>query len=79
MFGHRDSCENNLLDEDKHGHNAHIHSHGAVDPSIITTQRGIWAIKWSFVGLTFTALFQLVIVLLSGSVALLADTQHRRS
>ena len=29
----------------------HGHTHGAVDPSIITTKRGIWAIKWSFVGL----------------------------
>src|SRR5262249_45806502 len=35
-----------------------------------------WAIKWSFVGLAGTALLQLVVVLLSGSVALLADTIH---
>src|SRR5262249_55591819 len=51
-------------------------THGPVDPSILTTQRGIWAIKWSFVGLFATAVFQVVIVLLSGSVALLADTIH---
>jgi cation diffusion facilitator family transporter len=50
--------------------------HGVVDPSIITTKRGIWAIKWSFLGLLATALFQVVIVILSGSVALLADTVH---
>ena len=54
----------------------HGHTHGRVDPSILTTQRGIWAIKWSFVGLFATAVFQVVIVLLSGSVALLADTIH---
>jgi cation diffusion facilitator family transporter len=47
-----------------------------IDPSIATTARGIWAIKWSFVILAVTSLMQLVIVGLSGSVALLADTIH---
>jgi cation diffusion facilitator family transporter len=47
-----------------------------IDPSITTSQRGIWAVKWSFVVLFITALFQLAIVFLSGSVALLADTIH---
>ena len=27
----------------------HDHTHGIVDPTIATTERGIWAIKWSFV------------------------------
>ena len=54
----------------------HKHTHGAVDPVLATTKRGIWAIKWSFVGLFLTAIFQLYIVFLSGSVALLADTIH---
>lgn len=54
----------------------HGHAHGTVDPSIVTTARGIWAIKWSFAGLMVTALLQVVIVWLSGSVALLADTIH---
>ena len=58
------------------GHGDHGHTHGAIDPSIITTERGIWAIKWSFLGLMATALFQVVIVILSGSVALFADTIH---
>ncbi len=58
------------------GHDDHGHTHGAIDPSIITTERGIWAIKWSFLGLMATALFQVVIVILSGSVALFADTIH---
>jgi cation diffusion facilitator family transporter len=57
-------------------HSHHDHTHGAVDPAILSTERGIWAIKWSFVGLFATAAFQLFIVLLSGSVALLADTIH---
>src|SRR5215204_1726992 len=59
-----------------HGHGEHGHTHGAVDPTIATSERGLWAIKWSFVGLMVTALFQLVVVLLSGSVALLSDTIH---
>ena len=61
----------------RHGHGAdHAHTHGVVDPTIVSTERGIWAIKWSFVGLFITAILQVVIVYLSGSVALLADTIH---
>lgn len=52
----------------------HGHAHGLVDPSIVTTARGIWAVKWSFAGLLLTALLQVIVVWLSGSVALLADT-----
>jgi divalent metal cation (Fe/Co/Zn/Cd) transporter len=44
-----------------------------------TSARGLWALKVSLVGLGITALFQLVIVLMSGSVALLADTIHNFS
>lgn len=76
MFDHRDSYKNNQSYEHKHRHDAHAHTHGVIDPSVFTTQRGIWAIKWSFLGLFATALFQVVIVLFSGSVALLADTLH---
>jgi cation diffusion facilitator family transporter len=57
-------------------HEGHGHTHGAVDPSISTSERGIWAVKWSFVALFVTALLQLGVVLLSGSVALLSDTIH---
>jgi cation diffusion facilitator family transporter len=60
-----------------HGHHlGHGHSHGVVDPSIASTDRGLWALKWSFVGLTATAVIQVVVVVLSGSVGLLADTIH---
>ena len=54
----------------------HGHTHGVIDPTIATTTRGIWALKWSFVILGITSILQLVIVVLSGSVALLADTIH---
>ena len=64
-------------EEHPHDHyGAHGHTHGAVDPSIATSERGIWAVKWSFVALFVTAFLQLGVVLLSGSVALLSDTIH---
>jgi cation diffusion facilitator family transporter len=47
-----------------------------MDASIASTDRGLWAVKWSFLGLMGTALVQLVVVLMSGSVGLLADTIH---
>lgn len=54
----------------------HAHSHGTIDPSIISHERGLWAVKWSFAALMVTGILQLVIVLASNSVALLADTVH---
>jgi cation diffusion facilitator family transporter len=62
-----------------HGHaggKGHGHTHGTIDPTIATTTRGIWAIKWSFVVLAITSILQLGVVAISGSVALLADTIH---
>src|SRR4051812_18760761 len=71
MNGHRDPHDH------PHGHSAgHGHTHGIVDPSITTNDRGLWAIKWSFASLAATAVLQLLVVFLSGSVALLADTIH---
>src|SRR5262245_50344154 len=69
--------------EQGHGHGGHAsahghgHTHGVVDPILATTARGIWAIKWSFVILGVTATLQLGMVVLSGSVALVADTFHK--
>jgi cation diffusion facilitator family transporter len=60
---------------DGHGH-GHGRTHGVVDPTLATTERGIWAIKWSFIVLAITAALQIVVVIASGSVALLADTIH---
>ncbi|WP_447986857.1 cation diffusion facilitator family transporter [Nitrospira sp. Nam74] len=54
----------------------HDHTHGTIDPALLTTEQGIAAIKWSAVALVVTALIQAAVVLLSGSVALLADTLH---
>jgi len=59
-----------------HNHGPHGHTHGVIDATIATTDRGIWAIKWSFVILAITAVLQMAVVVLSGSVALLADTIH---
>jgi cation diffusion facilitator family transporter len=70
------NADQNHHHEHSQGQNTHVHTHGAVDPSILTTQRGIWAVKWSFIVLFATAVFQIVIVMFSGSVALLADTIH---
>ena len=55
-------------------HSRHDHTHGTIDPALLTTERGIWAVKWSLIGLGATAIFQVVIVFFSGSVALLAYT-----
>jgi len=70
-----------LLHIDKHSHpllseHSHDHTHGVIDPSILTSKRGIWALKWSLLGLMATAILQAVVVYYSGSVALLADTIH---
>lgn len=55
---------------------SHAHTHGVVDPELLSTSRGLYAVKWSFAGLMATAFFQILIVWASGSVALLADTIH---
>lgn len=59
-----------------HGQNGHVHTHGIVDPSIAATAEGIRAVKVSFLLLAVTAALQFAVVLLSGSVALLADAIH---
>lgn len=64
------------LDRHGHDHSQVHHSHGVVDATIATTARGILAIKWSFVILVATAALQALIVVVSGSVALLADMVH---
>jgi len=56
----------------------HDHYATALDPAMSNT-RGIWAVKVSLVALLITAVFQLFIVAISGSVALLADTTHNFS
>ncbi|AEF42821.1 cation diffusion facilitator family transporter [Hoyosella subflava] len=55
----------------------HSHDHAdRVDDALTSSQIGIRAVKISLVALGATALLQLVIVVISGSVALFADTVH---
>ena len=60
------------------GNHAHDFQAAALD-SALASERGIRALKISLAGLTLTAVFQLIIVAASGSVALLADTVHNFS
>lgn len=58
------------------------HSHDAsdsIDSALTTSAEGMRALKISLAALAITALFQVVIVIISGSVALLADTIHNFS
>lgn len=58
----------------------HSHDHSdSIDDAIEGSARGIWAVKVSLLGLGATAVFQIVVVLASGSVALLADSIHNLS
>jgi cation diffusion facilitator family transporter len=58
------------------------HSHDAadsVDGALEASARGIRAVKWSFLALMVTAVAQLLVVVVTASVALLADTIHNFS
>jgi hypothetical protein len=61
-----------LLNTFAHSHNVHAQ----IDDALETNELGIRALKLSLLGLSLTAIFQVVIVLFSGSTALLADTIH---
>lgn len=63
----------------EHGHShegGHGHVHGTIDPTIAASDRGLRAVKWSFLGLFVTSLIQIAIFYFSGSIALLADAIH---
>ncbi|HSQ06009.1 MAG TPA: cation diffusion facilitator family transporter, partial [Burkholderiales bacterium] len=62
-----------LFSPHEHGHYA-----TALDPAM-SNARGIWAVKVTLIALLATALFQVIVVAISGSVALLADTIHNFS
>ena len=58
------------------------HSHDpadSVDDALEASAQGVRAVKLSLIGLGVTAALQLVVVAVSGSVALLADTVHNFS
>jgi cation diffusion facilitator family transporter len=71
---------NPLINWFRHTFTPHDHGYqvAALEPAL-ATDRGIWAVKVSLVALLVTAVFQVVIVAISGSVALLADTIHNFS
>ncbi len=61
--------------EHDHSHEGHEHTHGIIDSSL-TSGKGLWAVKWSSIVLFAGASFQLLVVVLSGSVSLLSDAIH---
>lgn len=58
-----------------HSHK-HAHAHGMADDTLLSTGKGIRALKISLLGLLATAAFQAGIAIVGGSAALLADTIH---
>ena len=63
-------------EHDHHHHGEHGHSHGLVDRSIVRSRAGLKAVSLSLGVLAATALVQAGILVLTGSVALLADLIH---
>ena len=59
-----------------HDHVGHGHSHGLVDRSILRSRAGLKAVGWSLGVLGVAATLQLLIFVLTDSVALLADLIH---
>jgi cation diffusion facilitator family transporter len=72
--------QNPLLEWFRHTFTPHDHGYqtAALDAAL-ATDRGIRAVKLSLVALLITAGFQVAVVAISGSVALLADTIHNFS
>jgi cation diffusion facilitator family transporter len=62
--------------EPEQHHHGHAHSHGLVDDSIKRSREGVRAVALALGVLGLTALGQLLIFVLTGSVALLADLIH---
>lgn len=89
------SADDQAVSADDHGHEhdhrsgaferfrrlwgGHSHDHSASIDQAATTSDGVRALKVSLLGLAATAILQLVVYALSGSVALLADTEHNFS
>ena len=55
---------------------AHGHTHGLVDASIRRSRAGLRAVGWSLLVLALTAAAQTLVLVVTGSVALLADVIH---
>jgi divalent metal cation (Fe/Co/Zn/Cd) transporter len=65
-----------LHEHEHHDQGEHGHSHGLVDRSIVRSRAGVRAVSLSLAVLGAAAAVQVVIFVLSGSVALLADLIH---
>jgi divalent metal cation (Fe/Co/Zn/Cd) transporter len=63
-------------EHEHHAHGEHGHSHGLVDRTIVRSRAGVRAVSASLAVLGVAAVLQVVIFVLSGSVALLADLIH---
>jgi cation diffusion facilitator family transporter len=94
MSGHSHPGHDHAHDDDHHDHEHagglrgwvtglfRPHSHDAadsVDSALESSAQGIRAVKISLVALAVTAVLQMLVVAVSGSVALLADTIHNFS
>lgn len=74
MVGHHQSHHH----EPAHAHDraGYDHTHGTLDPTLLASEKGIWAVKWSLLILLITTVLQATVVAFTSSVALLADTIH---
>src|SRR6266852_1064629 len=63
-------------DDGPHGAGDHGHTHGLVDRSIVRSREGDKAVALSLLVLGLAAVAQLLVFLLTNSVALLADLIH---
>ena len=61
-----------------HGHEGHGHSHGSIviDQALEDSRQGVRALQISLAGLAVTAVLQVIVAVISGSVALLGDSLH---
>jgi cation diffusion facilitator family transporter len=73
---HTHGPESHSHDHDHPHHGGHGHSHGLVDESIKRSREGLRAVGLSLAILALAAGAQLVILITSGSIALLADLIH---
>ncbi len=72
--------ESSFMGQLKHFFKPHSHdSADSIDSALAGSNEGIKAVKISLIGLGLTAAFQVIIVMISGSAALLADTIHNFS
>jgi cation diffusion facilitator family transporter len=75
--GHGGHPRKSLWSRLRHAVTPHSHdSADRLDTALETSKRGMRTLIWSFAALFVTAVAQLVIVLFTGSVALLGDTIH---